>query len=435
MKTILTLILLLIQACFTADAQPSSRTEYIEAGMIAPAIQFKNVQYAKTNFSTLHDLRGKFVVLDFWTKGCAGCIATFPKLNSMQKALQEKAQIILIGNNNRKNKGIEAMYEKFRTKQQLDITVSYDSTLFERFNIRSVPHVIIINTLGEVVSVTYADQISTEKIEALIEGKSVAFNPKNDAEVSPKVAAIAKDQQTDKVKTMLSGSMLSAWQPGQRIGIQTRLDALIHLGYFEVTGATLTQLYNYAYVGFEDWAFVDSLYGKFHRELVLEVNDTRTFNVNYDTGNGLFNYYLKPSNPNSSLADLKILMQQDLFQQFGYSVKIEEREMPVWILTATKKARTSLRSAKTNSIVKGDHSGWTFQNIPLSQILMTIRDYHDGQPPIIDDSGITANVDLSLNVLMTDFKEIKRSLEEQGLVLTKACKKMKVLVLRDAQVP
>lgn len=48
--------------------------------------------------------RGKYVLLDFWSGGCKGCLAAFPKLKELHKAYGE--QLVIVGINYDTDKGI-----------------------------------------------------------------------------------------------------------------------------------------------------------------------------------------------------------------------------------------------------------------------------------------------------------------------------------------
>jgi thiol-disulfide isomerase/thioredoxin len=165
----------LFVAAFSTVAQSVTQPKsYPVVGETCPEISLDYLKYGP-KVSSLRDLRGKWVLLDFWAKSCSGCVASFPKLNSIQKELGDKLQIILIGNNDVKNKGIQPMFEKFRVRDGLELPVLYDSTLFKQYGVHGIPHVVIIEPNGVVHEVTYGDAITVETMRALLDGKPVRF--------------------------------------------------------------------------------------------------------------------------------------------------------------------------------------------------------------------------------------------------------------------
>lgn len=424
----------LTAAAPTTGAQSKSDVrDYPVAGQPCPGITFKNLKYLP-GVSSLEDLRGKWVILDFWTKGCSGCVATFPKLHEMQRDFGDKVRIVLVGNNDRRNKGIEAMYEKFRAKLGLELAVSFDSTLFDRFGIYMVPHVVIVAPSGMVHAVTYGDQLNAKSVSDLVNNVPHLFIHKpnlHEERVSPAWEA----PSVPAVDQILSGSYFSKWHKSQPVSVQQRLDGLTREGVFTVQGVHLTQLYNYAYVGYVDWLFIDSLYGKWHRGLILETPDQSALSYDHEDGHGLYNYFLKPKGNASKIGELQLMLQQDLAKQFGYTVAVEEREMPVWILTATPEAKRQLATRSAAYSMTGDHAGMQFRNASLKSVLEVIRDYNHQQPPIVDQTGMNTNVDIAIDALMNDFNAVRESLGANGLTLTKSHRKMKVIVLREGPMP
>lgn len=405
----------------TLKAQDEQAKDYLEVGTYCPEIIFKNLKYLP-NVTSMEDLRGKWVILDFWSNGCSGCVTIFPKLNEIQKEFVDSLQIVLIGNNNMKNKSIVTMYDKFRTKQNLNLAVAFDSVCFQRFGIKLVPHIVIVDPVGVVQAVTTADKITLTNIRKLISGDSHVFRQNSNA---------SEAQAKTGMERIVGGSFLSSWTIGDKVVKRSRLDYLSHDGIFTVKGVSLAQLYNYAYTGHIDWDLVDSLHGSWHDIPVIESNNKSAFEYNYENGFGLYNYFVKVDKNTRSLHDLQLILQRDLKACFGYEVSIEEREMPIWKLVATDSARIALATKHAKYAYLGDHAGRQLQNASVKHLLEVIEDYNRNQPPMIDETNISSKIDITIDAIMTDLEEIRKSLKDSGLTLELDKKKMKVIVLRD----
>src|ERR1700730_16597752 len=83
-------------------------------GKPCPSYIFENIQNYSKNQVSLSELKGKWLILDFWNNGCLGCVQSFPRINELAKQFAEKVQFILIGNigNGFTLNATQALYEK-----------------------------------------------------------------------------------------------------------------------------------------------------------------------------------------------------------------------------------------------------------------------------------------------------------------------------------
>jgi thiol-disulfide isomerase/thioredoxin len=100
---------------------------------------------------SLADLRGKFVLLDFWTYGCINCIHVIPEL----KRLEEKySELIIISVHSAKfvNERESASIEEAILKYDLRHPVIVDSEfkVWDTYGINASPSFVLIEPDGEV---------------------------------------------------------------------------------------------------------------------------------------------------------------------------------------------------------------------------------------------------------------------------------------------
>lgn len=408
---------------------------YPEIGMKCPDFKLSDIRYYKLNQATLRDFEGKWLILDFWSKGCSGCIAQFPKLDSINKKFKDELQVILIGQNtNRYNRDIDVLFEKVKVKQQINLPIAYDSILFEQFGIMGVPGVVIIDPEGVVKAVTYS--ITPEKVSDLLNGKPVYFEYKPNLHEANEIDSINKNtlRPGKMIEEILSGSYISKWEhKTQKRSIVLSIENNLKEGYFSVTGASLIDLYKYAYIGRYSWWNDDSLNFTMSQHPLFELSDPGPFDINFDTGKGGYNYYLRTPVEIASVSYFQQVMKRDLKQFFGYEISFESRDVLCYRLTASEDAKRKLATKNGQRKYHHDFASLQLINVPVKSLVSYIQSNTVQDYPIIDNTGIASNIDISLEVMLTDLNDVKRELGRYGLKLEKGTTKMTMMVFRNGK--
>lgn len=407
-------------------------------GMPMPEFKLSDVDYYSKEQVSAEDFKGKWLFLDFWYRGCVSCIKSFPKTNLLQTRFNDKIQFVLVGVNSERSfgKGIKPLYEKLREKMQLHLPIAYDSVLEQRWRISSFPHIIIVNPQGIVHSITAGHDMTQEKIAALIEGKTVFFEPK-DIEQPQFVAKSVKNEDS----LLISRTVLTVWNGEKQTIPEVRYysresNKLV----FKVAMAHLPWLYKMAYFGKTFWFSHDSLYSKVYPHLLFETENIKVFEFDFLKGTGLYNYELAIPIRSDPPRQIMQSLQEDLQISFGFIGTIETRKMPVWQLISKPGAAAKLKTkggkpGETNDIQgDGGAGGFGFTNYPIGYLLNLVSRYiSEGEPPFFDMTGITHNIDVTIDAALTDRAQIRKELQRYGLDLVKGEKEMKVLVIRDAK--
>jgi thiol-disulfide isomerase/thioredoxin len=417
-----------------------------EVGKPMPDFILNHVtHYKKTNASS-SDFKGKWLFLDFWFTTCTACIQSFPKVNEIHKQFKNELNWMLVGLNDKEyGSGIEQFYKKISVKQNLEMPAAFDSALINKWEINSMPHIIIVDPSGIVRYITNGSDITVAKIRDLLDGKNVSFLPTNIEK--PKFNAnevSATDSKKNANDKLIYRSVLTEWN-GEAAYI-VELDRWLqwpkeHLKKgFNLARVPLYALYNYAYVGEWRWSFdIDSLYGKVYPTPVLEMTDTSLFKYDYkrDDGGftGLYNYNLLLPLADVTKPCIMKDMQEDLRRSFKYDAVIEIRSMPVWKLQAQPGTAEKLKTKGGNKFFSDGvlAMGYSFRNYPSKYLIRTLSSYlPDAHKfPFIDETGIADNIDFGIDADMTSITDVKKELQKQGLDLVKGTQKMKVLVIRD----
>jgi len=410
-KVFLNLLLL----AFIVEAKGQNFAD-LKVGDNCPDFKLGKVHYFNQPSAVLNDFKGKWLILDFWASTCSLCISGFPKFNNLQKEFAGQLQVVLVGNNDQKyNKGIEYLFDRIRIRQQLTLPVAYDSLLFKRFGIGSVPYAVVIDPNGVIRALTSGNFLNKQVIRDLMMGKS---------EVTEKVDSIDR-------RASLYRSEFSKWDKSMRGYIGNYINEYSKEGKYNSNGMSLLKLYNVAYFGEATWRFTDSLYGKVAKQPILEVKDSTAFINNAAKGIGYYSYSLVVPKDKSNQTYLQFVMQGDLQKYFGYNACVEEQDMPCWFLTASENTKRRLKTKAKKTIMTGDYAGFSYFNVDVKTILNHISRNNSKEPPIFDQTGIKGNIDLEIEADLLNFYDVRRAFEEKGLMLVEGRRKMKVLVIRD----
>lgn len=409
-----------------------------EIGKPLPEFYLSNVAYFNKTQLTQHDLKGKWLFLDFWFQGCSSCIQSFPKVNEIYKEFKNELTWLMIGLNDRRaGKNVREFYEKIQAKRKLEMPVAYDSTLARKWEVHAMPYIIVADPNGIVRYITDGRNITANRIRKLLNGDSVNFYEST------------LEYKSDDILTngtgssLVYGSAISKWNGERNTWVEidrwaTWPEEELRKGY-KLSMAPLIALYYYAYVGRFAWDVDnDSLYGKFYTKPIIEVKDSAMFSYSFGTDesgriSGMYNYHLILPVSEVTAEKVTKLMREDLKRTFRYTATIELRDMPVWKLVAKQGAVEKLKTKGDPQYASpGTHAaGYTIINIPPKYLIATISFYLKNELPFVDETGLSENFDLTLNADMTNFDDVVKAINKKGLDLIKGTKKMRILVIRD----
>lgn len=119
--------------------------------------------------------KGKVTILYMWATYCAPCLEKLPVLDSLRSKYKEELQVIAVGYEGKSK--IEKALSRTVVLEQLKMPVIVDDSLmtFGWFPHRTVPHLVIVNDSGKIVSITGDDRLTEANIKKLIRGEHIGF--------------------------------------------------------------------------------------------------------------------------------------------------------------------------------------------------------------------------------------------------------------------
>ena len=156
-------------------------SQEIEALMLGEKIpeielgQFLNNPLKQQNIS---ELKGKLVIFDFWDIHCGGCIASMPRMDSLQKEFNGKIQVIFLTKNNEEE--VNRLFSRIKVRKP-DVPFIIDDTLLNDF----FPHYgdplhVWINQKGYVQAITFDYNTTPETIQKFLNGSDPHLSRRND---------------------------------------------------------------------------------------------------------------------------------------------------------------------------------------------------------------------------------------------------------------
>ncbi|MGN6421328.1 MAG: TlpA family protein disulfide reductase [Pseudobacter sp.] len=186
-------------ACLYTNAQ-QSLTE-VDAGSMMPDIELGTVLNHKgeayngiTGKTKISDLKGKLLILDFWTTNCSACIEGFPHGAELQKKFGDKIQFLLV-NADESPESIKKWLEILKKNKGHDETVPSSlpmviNPVFKKlFPSRGeIGYHVWIDGKGMIRLRGINQNTHSKKIEELLAGKEISFVPDNARLYKPEVA-------------------------------------------------------------------------------------------------------------------------------------------------------------------------------------------------------------------------------------------------------
>jgi len=439
-------IVALLSLTGTIFAHQQGVVKPLKIGDQVPDIVINNVINYPSSSIRLSNLRGKVVILDFWATWCGPCIRSFPKLDSLQQKFAGKMQLLPI---TYEAKGlVEGFLQKMqRSMHLLPATATGDTMLRQYFPHSQVPHYVWIDETGKVIAFTEGKELTEANINQALQKEKLAVRIKSDPEdrieywngiFRPSVEAKDKDSISferiaDSVTFM--NVTLTRWIEGLAPGGRADTAGLVMIRNMDIKW-----LYKMAFlkgmplgadplIEITDTSLYEHITGR-------KIDGSRFFDAGQEALDWmrLHCYTFEMRVPRSMIPYKYTLMIEQLNAYFraeyGIEGVVEKRNRPYLALVRTTQEDRLATKGNTRS-VKANSFSLQLLNGTLGGLISRLSFSLQSQNmDIIDETGYTDNIDMTLNCRLSDLTALNEELAKYGLALQKKEKLMEVGVIR-----
>ncbi|GGH03025.1 hypothetical protein GCM10007422_17830 [Pedobacter zeae] len=364
----------------------------------------------------LNAYRGKLILLDFWATYCVPCIASFPKMKSLQQQYQHDLQIILV--NNEPLARASAFLQKRKNEHGEAFTAIVADTLLNRtFPHRTIPHYVWIGRDGRVLAITGEEELEEAKLLQALQGEGSAFTNKKNIDPALPLFSSA-DFPTEglqkyslltqgRVSGLASGTQFRKAKSGALVG-----RAFTNTGFFSLYSTIARQLQRAL-----GWRFSDQQIRYAGASEAGFLQDT-------------YNYEFVV--PERFSAQLYSMMLHDLNTYSPYVATFKTEKTNCLILERYSTAGTPLNHDGDESLVKGagQQGALNLKNVPVDALADRLENLTWNSLPVMNHTDISERI--SVRISRTgNLQEVNAGLGPYGLRLRPAKKKIMIMLISD----
>jgi thiol-disulfide isomerase/thioredoxin len=458
---------------------------YIGDTVPMESIVFNNVRNYPGGTAKLSDFKGKYIILDFWTKYCSSCIAAFPKMGDLQDSFQKDIQILLVTKNSEEELGKLLDNSKYLRETTLPVIMGDEVLSKFVFPHESVPYHVWLDKTGKVIATTYGMETNYQNLHKLVAGTPVKIIVKNEifsndpiideirnSKLSllrvgrgrfskhlkyysqlPEWGLYDTDIKQDlslAIPSLKYYSMFMNWIPGDinRSGSQLLLSEDQSPLGFRFFNYTLNELYERAYlysdISPKNFPIAISKIIPEHNLKIFNESESSTTQMVRST------YSYESALPKYSYKLAQDLMKQDLARFFGIVGSIEDRQLECLVIKRLGSSDESKLWLKKSNSSEDDvqdeiiNGSIKIRGVTVGRIASLLKEHNNNaaDPVIIDETNfnqeerLNKKIDVTINLEQLRATPeripiIEKELKKYGLGLINEVRKLKVLVLKS----
>jgi hypothetical protein len=355
-------------------------------------------------------------------------------LDSIQR--RYKARIQILGITDQQKYVIQQFLKKREDALGFKLTfpiVTNDTILANYFKHVYIPHIIWINPEGIIMAITSGNEVTQTNVERAIQSNFISLPEKTDPATDRDFISsqpLFLNNNGGNPGVVFSYQILSkGYKPGLIASIRIDSNRIL------LMNCLLEDLYQVAYGGLRrDLHF--ALAGGFPRNrVILNVKDSTDFIWSTDHLNEYsYDLFFPFSFPNqkTNIDSLFFIMQSALTSSLPYEAKVIKKKVHCLVLIRQpgfKMPKVGMES----KVFEHDAFSLNMKNYSFALFVNQLRYYFLQKEirPLIDETGITEPVDMTLNTNLSNPAKIAKALQPYGIDLIEADREIEMLVITD----
>lgn len=411
MKNILGVLAMLLPLLSGAQSPP---VKALTIGDAVPDIAITNVYNYPASTIHLSDLKGKLVILDFWSTWCGACMESFPKMEKLQKEFGDQLQIILVNTYPGDSiQRVKPFFEKRKARTGLAVTLPFSllqSPLAEYFPYKFIPHYVWIDKESKVVAITSQLEVTSQNVKNVIEGNAYSLHTKNDFIDFSIDVPLFVNNNGGNGNDFLCRSIFTKYIEGLGNASGMRRNKDGRITRFYMFNSSPLMLLRIAYPG-------KLIYPS--NRTIIEAKNEWIYQPYATSGIMLYKnaYCYELIIPPSTIEEFQNYMREDMHRYLGVKVNMEYRKIKCLVL----RKKDSL-----NGITPGEK--------PVSALIELLNRLPAlNAIPILDEAHISGNIDLKLppDLHNLSIASLKSFLRKKGFEVDQEEREIKVSVITD----
>ncbi|PVD54115.1 hypothetical protein DC498_01620 [Terrimonas sp.] len=409
-----------------STAQTSNNIKPLSIGDTLPAgLVLTNVVNYPGSEIQLSEYKDKLIILDFWSSWCGACIKLFPYMDSLQQQFKDDIKIVLVNGRSKASGDDEKKIRKIidgvgkRTGKPVSLPVTFDNPLLDDyFPHQYLPHEVWLDSNGVVLAITSSEEVTPDNIKAFLSGERPSLHIKNDLKNFDVNKPLYVNGNGGNGEVFLSRSVFTGYIEGLKNNIG------------QVNTATTSRLYAF------NQPFSIIVRMAYPEEMKLPANRIMLRGMAAEKLMGppdssapyqqLYCYDLVV--PLTSEKALYSHLKSDMQRTFDLKVTKEKRKLDCWVLTATPGvAKAYTKGGETNWDLDAYSKDKFMQNQPIGTVVYVLNAFFS--TPLIDETGLSQNIDLKLPQNLNDTSALIKSLQDAGFRVEKAIRELPVTII------
>ncbi|HET7117842.1 MAG TPA: TlpA disulfide reductase family protein [Hanamia sp.] len=424
----LTLICVLAVLCLCLHAQQPA-LKPLSIGDTVPDITITNVYNYPASTIHLSDLKGKLVILDFWSTWCGSCIAAFPEMEKLQKEFSNQLQVVLVNVFPHDNaEKVQALFAKRKERTGDDLNLPYSllqTAIAPYFPFKFIPHYVWIDKNRKIIAITTQDEATSENIKQALNGNVNGIHNKIDLMTFSMEKPLFVDGNGGNGDHFLYRSLLTKYIEGvgNGSGVEKNKDskitrffmlntspiAILAVAYPDELNCPANEIINESGNKIEVKPTSDSLYANsFCYDLII---------------------------PPSTIEEMRDYIKEDMKRYFGIKVITEKRKMKCLVLSKSDAINKIIsRGSKADIDISETSIKKFMKNQPLSDLIHLLNNLPATRSiPVINETNISSNIDLELpkNFYELTIDSLKAFLKKAGFGVAEKEKEIKVSIITN----